>query len=312
MPLHEADALAPAEAKVTAIYQRLADHGGGLISIMYHPCEFVHQKFWDGVNFSRGANPPREEWKLPPQRPAEESEQAFARFTKYIEHVKSLGVRFVTASELPGIYADRVRSEGVSESELLELSRRLARAKATGVDYQVLNGKSISPADQFELLSIAVGASIDGKKVEYPLVAKGLLGPDSPPCSAGGGGQSVAWPAFRAAALDVRDYLRFQRRVPARVFIGAASVTPADFLAGMASAFLFLQEQGKSPRDGVHLGKGLAVLTAEHVAKEPAGHFNWVIHKADFRPVKILDVARLQAWTLKPALRARQPAVAKP
>ena len=31
---------------------------GGIVSVFYHPCEFVHQEFWDGVNFRGGANPP--------------------------------------------------------------------------------------------------------------------------------------------------------------------------------------------------------------------------------------------------------------
>ncbi len=230
MELHGASALEQANAKVTEITHRLAAEGGGLISIYYHPCEFVHQKFWDGVNFSRGANPPREKWKTPPQLPAEQTEQALGRFAKYIDHVKALGVRFVTAGELPAIYADRVRSEGLTGIELLGLAKRLADPKATGVDYQVLAGKTVSPADQFELLAMAIGESIDGVTVEYPLVAKGLIGPDSAPGSVAEGGQRIAWPAFRAAAVDVRDYLRFHGRVPARVFIGADSVTPADFL----------------------------------------------------------------------------------
>ena len=31
--------------------------------------EWVHAEFWDAVNFSRGANPPRAEWKRPQTRP---------------------------------------------------------------------------------------------------------------------------------------------------------------------------------------------------------------------------------------------------
>jgi hypothetical protein len=32
----------------------------------------------------------------------------------------------------------------------------------------------------------------------------------------------------------------------------------------------------------------------------------WVIHKAGFRAPKVMEMARLQAWTLKPAIR-KQP-----
>ncbi len=304
MELHEANGLEQANAKATEITRRLAAEGGGLVSIYYHPCEFVHRSFWDGVNFSHGANPPREQWKVPPQLAPDETEQAFARFAKYIDHIKALGVRFVTAGDLPAIYADRVRGEGLTEAELLGLAKKLADPGTTGVDYQVLAGKAVSPADQFELLATAVGELIDGRAVQFPRVAKGLLGPDSPPGDAGAAGERIAWPAFRDATIDVRDYLRAHGRVPARVFVGAESVAPADFLAALAFAYQFEREHGKLPLDGVPLGKHLAVLTERHVAKDPAGLFGWVIHKPGFRPTKILDVARLQAWTLKPALRA--------
>ena len=155
----------------------------------------------------------------------------------------------------------------------------------------MLAGKAVSPADQFELLAMAMGEWIDGRAVKYPLAARGLLGPDSPPGSAGEGGQWIAWPAFRDAVVDVRDYLRNHGRVPARVFIGADSVAPADFLAGLAFAFQFEREHGKLPLEGVRMGKGLAVLTERHVAKDPTGLFDWVIHKPGFRPAKILEVA---------------------
>jgi hypothetical protein len=75
MELHDPAAVEPAKQRVAAIAERLGrQEGGGLISIFYHPCEWVHKEFWDGVNFRRGANPPREQWKAPPQRPPEETD----------------------------------------------------------------------------------------------------------------------------------------------------------------------------------------------------------------------------------------------
>jgi hypothetical protein len=310
MELHDANAVDEGKMKATDVVRRLSAEGGGLISTMYHPCEFIHEKFWDAVNFSHGANPPREQWKAPPKRSPEEIELAFARFGTYIDHLKGLGVRFVTAGDLPAIYSDRVRSEGLTKAELLSLARRLADPQTTGVDYQMLSGKAVSPADQFELLTVAVGELIDGKSVAYPLAAKGLLGPDSRPGSTSEGGQTISWAAFRDAALDVRDYLRVHGRVPARVFIGTGSVTPADFLGGLAFAYQFRSEQERLPLEGVRLGKHLAVLTEQHVAKDSPDVFKWAIHRPGFLPAKILEMARLQAWTLKPAIRSRdaQPA----
>jgi len=122
MGLHDPGAVEPANQEVSAIADRLRAQGGGLISIYYHPCEWVHQRFWDDVNFRRGANPPREEWQPPPQRPADETEGAFRRFAEYLDHMRALpGVRFVTASELPAIYPDSVRTEGAPKRDLAEL-----------------------------------------------------------------------------------------------------------------------------------------------------------------------------------------------
>jgi hypothetical protein len=107
----------------------------------------------------------------------------------------------------------------------------------------------------------------------------------------------ISWSAFRDAALDVVDFVQTQRRVPSRVFIGAEAVAPADFLVAMANAY------GKAP-GAVRIGSNTELLTARHVAKDTPGLFGgWIIHKSGFRAPKVLEIARLQAWTLKPALR---------
>jgi hypothetical protein len=74
--------------------------GGGVVSIFYHPCDFVHKAFWDAVNFLDGANPPPEAWKPPPAKSPEEKESAFGVLEDYVRYMKSFPqVRFITASE---------------------------------------------------------------------------------------------------------------------------------------------------------------------------------------------------------------------
>src|SRR3989454_1925464 len=171
MELHDPAAVEPAKRKFTAIANRLrSEEGSGLISIFYHPCEWVHREFWDGVNFRRGANPPREQWQRPPQRPAEETEAAFKRFAEYIDHIRSIsGVQFVTASDLPGLYPDPARSEGASEQDLLEMAQRITSSGVTNLDFQVLGNRAYSLADQFELLAVAVSRLIEGRALTFPL-----------------------------------------------------------------------------------------------------------------------------------------------
>ncbi len=306
MDLHDPAAVEPAKKKVSAIADRLRqEDGGGLISIFYHPCEWVHREFWDGVNFSRGENPPREKWKAPQQRSAAETEGAFQRFGEYVDFIRSLpGVRFVTASDLPVIYPDAVRETGATEADVNEIAERILNRGTNGLDFQVIRNRAFSVADQFELLTLAVGGAMDGKKLPWPLIAKGLLGPDNlTPTSQSD--SRIIWTAFRDTTLDVRGFIQTQRRVPARVFIGANAVAPADFLIGLASVYQSWSAGKKFPTEqGIGLGNNVEVLPARRIAQDTLNLFGgWVIHKTGFRAPKILEVARQQAWTLKPALR---------
>ena len=73
----------------------------------------------------------------------------------------------------------------------------------------------------------------------------------------------------------------------------------------LASACDYHRKHGTLPlQEGVNIGKNLELLPPRHVAKDTPGLFGgWIIHKEGFRAPKILEIARLQAWTLKPAIR---------
>jgi hypothetical protein len=304
MDLWAEDGLERGEKSFASIADRLATEGGGLISIFYHPCEWVHQEFWDSVNFRRGANPPREQWRPPPQRPMEETDLAFARFAQYVDFMRVRpGIRFVTARDLPELYPDPLRSDGASEAQLLELAGRILAPDSKGLDDQRIGSEIFSPADQFALLAFAVARGIDSPGATGVVrVRPGLLGPDSV-APAPTVARVIPWPAFRDATRDVRDFLQNSQRIPARVFIGADSIPPADFVPAMAAAYVAMLESHQTPQS-VALPSGIEVLTMRHVAPDTPGLFGgWIIHKQGFRAPKVVEQARLQAWTLKPALR---------
>jgi len=305
MKLHDPAALEPAKQKFSEIATRLSREGGGLISIYYHPCEWVHRDFWDAVNFKRGANPPREQWKAPPQRSAEETDTAFKRFADYIDHIRSQpGVRWITASDLPLLYPDPVRTEGAPEKDLSEIARRLSSGEGSALDFLTLGPRAYSVADQLELLAQAVGEICAGRKVSFPLKAGGLFGPDAPPPTSGTV-SNLNWFELRDATQDVVRFITAEHRVPSRVFVGANQVAPGDFLVALAGAWNFYIAHGKLPsEEGAMLGQRANIVPEKYLAADTPDLFGqWVIHKAGFRAPKLMELARLQAWTLKPALR---------
>jgi hypothetical protein len=306
MDLHDPSAVEPAKKKVSDIVARLQAEGGGLISIFYHPCEWVHREFWDGVNFARGANPPREHWKPPPQRTTDETESAFKRFGEYVDHIRGIaGVKWVTATDLPLLYPDTIRTKGALEPDLNELAHRIVTNSAAGLDVQRIGDRVYSVADQFELLTVAVNSLSSGKQLAFPVRVTGLFGPDSAPPET----HSITnlnWLPFRDAVRDTLEFIETERRVPARVFVGADSVPPADFLVTLATAWTFHSQQDKLPEQRLTVGRDARILPERYVAKDTPGLFGgWVIHRAGFRAPKVMEMARLQAWTLKPAVRSQ-------
>ena len=306
MELHDPAAVEPGMKEASAVAERLArEDGGGLISIYYHPCEWVHQEFWDGVNFRRGHNPPREAWKAPPQLPSAETEAAFQRFTAYVDRLQKIpGSHFITAADLPLIYSDRLRSEGLGTNELAQLSKQIADTVRGGLTVQRLGNKVLSPADQFEVFSTALAQFIVTGTVHAPIVPRGLFGPDGVPPAPQVAG-SISWFTFRDTCRDVYDFVASQHRIPARVYIGSDQIAPADFLVMMAEEYLHCAELGKVPEDSeVRLRMGTANSLERYLAADTPELFGgWIIHREGFRAPRVVEMARLQAWTLKPAIR---------
>jgi hypothetical protein len=302
MELHDEAALAPAKQEVSAMAERLRSEGGGLISIFYHPCEWVHREFWDGVNFSRGANPPRSQWRLPAQRSAEETEAAFHRFEEYLDHIRSLpGVSFVTADQLPELYPDDLRQRGATPEEIAPLARLIV-TNPSEVNFVTNENISYSPADQFELCVRTLASAMDAmdeKQGRGPIKVTPLLGPDVlPPATEP---TELTWPEFETAVLDTRDFIRFHGQVPSRVFAGSAKIAPADFLIAMAT--VLADGENTARKAGVvKIPHGTVLATERFVAKDTPRLFGgWVIHRENFQAAKVLEMGRLQAWTLKPA-----------
>ena len=302
MPLHEPGGLAEGRTAFQEIYDRLRAGGGGLISIYYHPAEWVHREFWDAVNFSRGANPPREEWKQPPQRTAAETEAAFRSFEAYLDVLRSFpGVRFITASELPGAYRDSVRIEGVDLAAAKGLASLISRSNELDV-IRDARKRAISPADQFAVVIGLLAGAIQQRTTPDHVDVPALVGPPEAPPSART--VEVPWTAFRDAVGGAADEMRARAHVPARVFVGAVAVPPADFLRAAAVVVAALPDTGtpRFPRT-VTITSGVRVATERFVAEDSPALFDWVIHPAGFHAPRIMEQARLQAWTLKPAER---------
>jgi hypothetical protein len=250
---------------------RLRAAGGGLISIYYHPTEFVNMEFWDAVNFAHGANPPRDEWKAPPARTKEDSERCYGVLRRFVEHMKGVpDVRFVTAMDLPRLYA---RPEAAPTNHKL-IAEHLSRS----IEFLSLKGVTYSPADMVLALLGLPAQVVDGPTANGVTTWRPA---------------TISRALFGRATQDAADFIRRNHRLPNEVFLGAETLSLADFAATLAQSTL-------TSSDAVPVIRG-HIGFERYFSRDAKGSFNWVIHQTGFSPSELLDMARLQGWTLKPA-----------
>jgi hypothetical protein len=285
------DEVKQACTKFDQVHQKLVREGGGIISIFYHPCEFVHRQFWDGVNFSHGANPPRSEWKLPPTKSPEEQEQAFKAFEAYLDHiVHHPGTRLVTAREIPSLYPDRVYFNPLTPSDV----RSIAGAFGKRLSYVDLGTRIVSAGEGLLALSQFVAQS-DANHPPDAIALELAYGPASTPQRFVTEG-TFRWDAIRQAAQELIDVSQRAKQLPTVVWVAGQPLRPEDFAATLAAVVASDRHSGDVP-----LRRG-ELETKKFVAEDSPNLWGWVIFPKDFNAPRMMELAKLQSWTIKPAV----------
>lgn len=237
--------------------------GAGFIQSYYHPTEWVATEFWDGVNFRKGLYTPPDAYKMPNRRTPESTEQAFRIFLDFVRHVqKTPGIRFITARELPGLLADPVTDPTAAEARL---------QFRESIDMR-------GPHSAADLLLALLGVSarfVEGPAERVATTVK----------------QPVDRIRFDYAKRQTVDHIQQTGRLPSHVFVNSDTLAIGDF----ASMLAYDDGAAEVP---LRTGK---LAFERHIATDGKKTFDWVIHPEGFDGSALLDLGRLQAWTLKPA-----------
>ncbi len=289
--------LPEAKAVFQEFYTRVtSQRGGGVVSIYFHPAEFVHREFWDAVNFAGGANPPREEWKLPPVKSSEESEKAFQFFENLVTTIKSFPrVEFVTASQGTNLFEDAAQKHVFSADEL----QAVAGQVDADVSFQVHGDLTVSASEVLALLTRFV-AGVVAKRPPEPYRLTGTpYGPSSPAPELKEKIE-VSWSQFSRTVLDVEEFLKRNDQVPSEVWFGSAAVPPESYLVALAQVTQTMLRKGELPESVAVAPARLAA--SQYVADDSSAIWQWLIFPQGFHAPNLMALAKLQAWTLKPAV----------
>jgi hypothetical protein len=251
-----------------------------LCFFMCHPTRVIHTEFWDAVNFARGANPPRVQWK-----PATRHDPAliptmqknYGHLCEYLRSDERLEI--VGWGDLLRRY-DGQRPFATHE-ELLEIARRIADER------QVLFTDHFTAGEVLLLLCRAIAAP--QQRYPRPTVHGPLTTPSTSP-----EGEWSAREVMQAAQAVAQEAAR-TGYLPASVSVGGQSLGLGTYFVALAEAFLG-RDRVSGPADAPY------PPVAEEIAREVARALpQWVIHPDDMDLTRLLEQTRLQCWTLKPA-----------
>ena len=263
--INRPETLAATNAQFDDMAASLRAKGGGVIQTYFHPTEFSATEFWDAVNFLQGRYTAPGEYKLPQRRTTESAERAYRTIFEFVRHIQANpNVRVVTARQMPLLFQDPVQRASAADSR---------RQFQTAIDIQ----GPYSAADQ--LLALL---GMEPRYVDGP-VARGQTAV---------AGASLSRALFDRAKLDAIGYIETHKRLPHSVWAGSERLSLPDFAATLA---------GDDGGPAVPLRQGRTAFE-RHIAADTDKNYTWVIHPAGFTAPELLEQARLQAWTLKPAL----------
>jgi hypothetical protein len=250
--------------------RHFSQSGGGLISTYYHPTEFEHTEFWDAANFAAGSVRDRKDWVMPKRRSHEDAERCFAILHEYVVHARETpGVQFIAADDLHRIYANPI----APPVDRLTLARHFKES----INYLSTASGDLSAADiLLELLGLPV-RYVDGPTAQV---------------TTSYAEETIPAFLFDASVRDVASFIETNGRLPSEVFLGSQTLSLGDFAATLAEHLL-------SP-GAIRVMHGKLGFE-QYVSKDAKGSFSWPIHPKNFAPSGLLDMARLQAWTIKPA-----------
>ena len=219
-----------------------------------------------------------------------------ADFQRFVAQVSSrTDLRTITYADLYRQY--REEQLWLDRATLGELASRSVET----VDHQVVNSRSFSPAQILAVMSEALSIFDDHGALPESLPVRHPLGPllDPPP-----------GPQFRATTERVVDAAKScfseilnHHSLPHSIQLGRRKTGPGACLRTFSKLVGFLLQGQSLPKEiEVAREQGPRILL-EKSFTELRFKDAWSIFPPSFEGAKVVRMARLQAWTAKPALR---------
>ena len=254
-----------------------------------HPIYIRAYEFGDVLNFERGRES-QEPWVQPELKSEAEYAVALKNFEKLIrwlaEHPR---IEVGPLSSAAACAAEQPTSVGLSD--LADYAKEAAEDGGIYVE-----SVTCTPAEATDLMCRVLSTD---SPVPEPLPVRQVYGPLKMPPETGA--VSIDAGALREASHQVAGFVDRHESLPASVQLADQEVGIGTFYRALCRAFPGFIDGNDVGATEIAAGSQLPAL-ADHIAENTEKDFRgWVIHPEDLDTRRLLELTRLQTWTLRPA-----------
>jgi len=253
---------------------------GGVVSIINHPCTLVLEEWWSTY-----------------VKPRELTEAGYRHFEEFVEWALGMkGVRTTCASELVALYPDLAVGRCFSQDDLATIAGELGG----GISFIRLGTLSVSAAEAFGLLVNSLNACLTTGKLPEGVSCTAVYNPTeraTPLMDK----RTVPWDEFATATRDVAAAIARNNSVPNHIPVAGASVSPAEYLGAVARTVQRLIG-GNGPESDITIQPEECRFEDYVDDSAAAQSCKSGMMLEGFTAPRLLEFAKLLAWTVKPAI----------
>ncbi len=257
-----------------------------------HPSKVRSVQFWD-FNYYKGANPGPEDWKTPELRPLETMKTAQKNFRRLVQYLKDRDdVELTTFRALKKLYGKQ--KDEISSDKLKSLAEKILQNRVVVID------DFYSPAEIFSALSAALSSYKNNGKLPGTISIIRPFGPLKMPPETPGIATVNKEEALGLAASAI-GYVQKTHHLPPVQLAEGKLIGTGSLLALFSKMYLEISNERLPDQLEVISFPAYPEENSEQIISEVAACKEWPVHREDLDMTKLIEMTKMQLWTLKPA-----------
>lgn len=257
-----------------------------------HPSKVRSIQFWD-FNYYKGANPGPDEWETPELRPLESMKTAQKNFRRLIQSLKNRDdIELTTYRDLMKRFS--YQKAEITKEELEKIALRIIEEKAIVID------DYYSPAEVFTALSSALSNYDKNGQLPEKVGIERPFGPTEMPSQ-----NPEVEKITKVQALELtrlaHDYVKINNRLPHALSVNDKKIGAGSLKALFSEMYIAINNGKMSDNIQVLSFAAYPAENEENIIQEVQGYKGWPVHREDLDMSHLVEMTKLQLWTLKPA-----------